>query len=141
MKKGSLKTMKNYYKPLVSYLRSKGIHVSFIPAKDYPSAAMMFVRAEVDAMFSGSGIAGSMILKNIAEPVARPLAKDGTSTYWAVILAPKDSGKFTGNADYFNGKKVAFCSLASAGEVYFYAIGGNRDAAKKKKASSWDSSI
>jgi ABC-type phosphate/phosphonate transport system substrate-binding protein len=133
--------MKNYYKPLVSYLRTKGIHVSFVPAENYPAAAMMFVQAKVDAMFSGSGIAGAMILKKVAKPVVRPLASDGTSTYWAVILAPKGSGKFPGTVDYFKDKKVAFCALASAGEVYFHSLGGDSKTASIVKTPSHGTAI
>ncbi|CAK0745624.1 hypothetical protein CCP3SC15_130002 [Gammaproteobacteria bacterium] len=106
------------FRPLLDYLTKKGINANFVGARDYPSAAAMFAASQVDAMFSGSGIAGSMIIKELAIPEIRPVGANGQSTYWAVILAPKGAAKFTGAADYFKGKKVIFTSLASAGEFY-----------------------
>ena len=96
------------YPPLVSYLKKKGINVVFVETLTYAHAADMFASGKVDAMFSGSGVAGSMIIKSLATPVVRPLGKDGISTYSAVILAHKNAPKFDGAADYFNGKKVVF---------------------------------
>lgn len=110
------------FKPVADYLAAKGIHVSFIPAKDYTAAAYMFSTGEVDAMFSGSGIAGAFIIKELAVPLVRPVDKDGHSTYWAVVVAPKGSPKFNGSAASFNGKKVIFTSLASSGELYFRSL-------------------
>ncbi len=110
------------YRPLADYLNKKGIEVEFIGVPSYPSAAKMFAAGEVDAMFSGSGVAGTMIIKDLTDPLVRPLGKDGFSTYWAVVLASKGSPKFTGSADYFKGKKVIFTSLASSGEFYFRSI-------------------
>lgn len=110
------------FKPLIDYLGKKGIPASFVSARDYFSAASMFSAGKVDAMFSGSGIAGSMIIKELALPEVRPVAKNGESTYWAVILAPKGTPKFTDSTDYFKGKKVIFTNLASAGEFYFRSL-------------------
>ena len=112
------------FKPLLDYLTKKGIQASFVAARDYPAAAQMFSAGQVDAMFSGSGIAGSMIIKELATPVARPVDSDGISTYWAVVIAAKGGAKFTGKADYFNGKKVITTSLASAGEFFFRSLPG-----------------
>lgn len=112
------------FKPLLDYLGKKGVDASFVATKDYPAAAQMFAAGQVDAMFSGSGIAGSMIIKELAVPEARPVGKDGISTYWAVVVAPKGAAKFTGKADYFNGKKVITTSLASAGEFFFRSLPG-----------------
>jgi len=112
------------FKPLLDYLTKKGIEASFVATKDYPAAAQMFAAGQVDAMFSGSGIAGTMIIKELATPVARPVGKDGISTYWAVVIAPKGGARFTGKADYFNGKKVITTGLASAGEFFFRSLPG-----------------
>jgi ABC-type phosphate/phosphonate transport system substrate-binding protein len=84
----------------------------------------MFAGGQVDAMFSGSGIAGSMIIKELSEPEVRPVGKDGHSTYWAVVIAPKGAPKFMGSAEYFKGKRVVLTSLASAGEFYFRSLPG-----------------
>ncbi len=111
------------FRPLLDYLGKKGVMASFQSAKDYPAAAEMFANGSVDAMFSGSGIAGTMIIKGLAYPVVRPVGQDGTSTYAAVIVTPKGGPRFTGSADYFNGKRVIFGALASAGEIYFRSLG------------------
>lgn len=110
------------FRPLLNYFSKNGIDVSFVAAKSYPHAAKMFSSGEVDGMFSGSGIAGCMIIKGLADPVMRPVSSEGWSTYWAVVLAPKSSPRFTQNADYFQNKRVIFCSLASSGEFFYQSI-------------------
>jgi ABC-type phosphate/phosphonate transport system substrate-binding protein len=112
------------YAPLIGYLKSKGIEVALIEVPIYPVAALTFESGKVDAMFSGSGVAGTMMIKGLAKPLVRPLTREGISTYSATVLAPKGSPKFTGSADYFKGKKVIFTALASAGEFYFRSIPG-----------------
>jgi ABC-type phosphate/phosphonate transport system substrate-binding protein len=130
------------FKPLLDYLGKKGIDASFVATKDYPTAAQMFAAGQVDAMFSGSGIAGSMIIKDLAEPEVRPLGKDGVSTYWAVVIAPKGTAHFTGSADLFKGKRVITTGLASAGEFFFRSIPGSKTAgAQILKASSHGAAI
>lgn len=129
------------YQPLAEYFKTKGINMDFVETPNYADAAMMFVTGKVDAMFSGSGIAGTMIIKKVARPVARPLSKDGNSTYWAVIIAPKGSVKYTNSADYFSKKKVAFCSMASSGEFYFHAIGGHKTASEMIRTDSHEAAI
>ena len=116
------------YKPLETYLIKKGITVSFVPAVNYSSAATMFSAGTADAMFSGSGVAAIFIMKDIATPVVRPISKDGSSTYHAVIVAHKGAPKFTGSADYFKGKKVIFTPLASSGEIFFRSIPNSMEA-------------
>jgi ABC-type phosphate/phosphonate transport system substrate-binding protein len=116
------------FKPLETYLASKGIKLSFVEAVNYSAAANMFLMGKTDAMFSGSSIAGIFIMKDLATPLVRSLSKDGVSSYHAVILAPKGSPKFVDNADYFKGKKVIFTALASSGEVFYYSIPNIRQA-------------
>ena len=94
------------FRPLLDYLRKKGVNASFVAAKTYPQAAKMFENGKVDGMFSGSGIAGCMIIKDLAYPVVRPEKSAGWSTYWAVVLAPKGSSRFTQNPEYFDGKRI-----------------------------------
>jgi len=137
-KKGAAKK----FQPLVPYFKTQGVDVSFVGAKNYAAAAQMFASGKVDAMFSGSGVAGSMIIKEVAQPLVRPVSKSGTSTYWAVVIAPKGSPRFTQNADYFKGKKVIFCSLASSGEFYFRSIeGATKVGAEMKKAASHGAAV
>ena len=110
------------YRPLQAYLMSKGINLTFVAAPNYSAAAEMFASEKVDSMFSGSAIAGMFIMKDLAIPLVRPVSKEGYSTYWAVIIAPKGSPKFNGRADYFRGKRVILTPLASSGEIFYYSI-------------------
>lgn len=114
------------YQPLLEYLAKKGLPASFVTANTYPAAADMFARGQVDAMFSGSGIAGAMMIKEVAEPLVRPVNQDGTSTYSAVVIVKKGGTKFTHTNDYFAGKRVIFTSLASSGEFYFRSLGASK---------------
>lgn len=116
------------YQALQEYLGKKGITAVFQGAPDYKSAADMFSTGAVNAMFSGSGVAGVLIIKGQAEPLVRPVSQEGHSTYAAVIVAAKGSPKFTGSADYFNNKRVIFGALASAGEMYFRSLGRSNPA-------------
>ncbi len=110
------------FQPLIAYMKKKGVDIALVGTPNYPTAAKMFAAGEADAMFSGSGIAGTLIIKELATPSVRPLGNDGNSTYWAAVIAPKGSPKFTGSADYFAGKKVMFASLASSGEFFYRSI-------------------
>jgi len=110
------------YRPLIAYLEGYGIETSIVAARSYRDAADLFASGGVDGMFSGSGLAGTMIIKGLADPAVRPEHPDGWSTYWAVVLAPKGSPRFTQDPDYFVGKRVIFCSLASSGEFYYEAV-------------------
>ncbi|MCP4108388.1 MAG: phosphate/phosphite/phosphonate ABC transporter substrate-binding protein [Desulfobacteraceae bacterium] len=130
------------FEPLLKYLIKNGIDASFVSAKSYPAAANMFKDGKIDGMFSGSGVAGCLIIKELAIPLVRPLSKDGYSTYWAVVLAPRGSPVFTQSADYFKNKAVIFCSLASSGEFYFRSLTKNMNAgAEIMKASSHNAAI
>lgn len=112
------------YAPMVAFFASKGIDIKLQGYRDYVDAAVKFEDGRVDAMVAGSGVAGSMIIKGVAYPIVRPVSIDGTSTYWAVILAPKGSPEYTGDADYFTGKRIICSSLASSGEFFARAILG-----------------
>ena len=137
-KKGAAKK----YTPLLNYLKKNGIDGSFVGTKNYDYAAKMFASGKVDAMFSGSGVAGTMIIKEVAYPLVRPVDKKGNSTYWAVVIAPKGSSTYSQNADYYSNKKVIFCSLASSGEFYFRSISGSLDVgATMEKAASHGAAI
>jgi len=110
------------YQPLLAYLKKNGVDATLVGAPNYTAAAKMFTAGEGDAMFSGSGVAGTLIIKDIATPSVRPLTKEGYSTYWAVIIGQKGSPKFTASADYFRGKRVIFCAVASSGEIFYHSI-------------------
>lgn len=123
------------YQPLLEYLAKNGIAASFVAAPDYRGAADMFAKGNVDAMFGGSGIAGTMIIKGLAAPSVRQIPSEGVSTYHAVVVAPRGAAPFSGAASYFDGKRVIFTALASAGEFYFYSLGRSRPAAILRAAS------
>jgi len=130
------------FRPLLNYLIKKGVEASFVAAKTYPQAAKMFAEGKVDGMFSGSGIAGCMIIKGLAYPIVRPVSNTGWSTYWAVVLAPTGSARFTQNAEYFDNKRVIFCGLASSGEFFYRAVRGDKEInAKTLNASSHGAAI
>jgi len=114
------------YQPLLDYLAKKGLPATFVTANTYPAAADMFAKGQVDAMFSGSGIAGAMIIKDVAAPLVRPVGLDGNSTYSAAVIVKKPGAKFTPSNDYFSGKRVIFTSLASSGEFYFRSLGASK---------------
>lgn len=123
------------YQPLLEYLSTKGVTASFVTAPDYGGAADMFAGGKVDAMFGGSGIAGTMMLKGLADPLVRMVPASGPSTYKAVVVAPKGTPRFTGAGAWFDGKRVIYAALASAGEFYFRSLGPSRPQATLKAAS------
>lgn len=106
------------YGPLIELFKTNNIEVKLQGYGNYTDAAVKFAKGEVDAMFAGSGVAGAMMIKKVAYPVLRPVSEDGFSTYWAVVLAPKGSPKFTGDPAYFKDKKIMCSALASSGEFY-----------------------
>jgi ABC-type phosphate/phosphonate transport system substrate-binding protein len=114
------------YQGLLEYLEKNGLPATFVTASTYPAAADMFAKGEVDAMFSGSGIAGVMLIKGVAEPRVRPVTKEGTSTYSAVVIVKKGGARFTGSADYFAGKRVIFTPLATSGEFFYRSLGATK---------------
>jgi ABC-type phosphate/phosphonate transport system substrate-binding protein len=113
------------YRPLLTYLKGRGIDASFVAARTYPEAAELFSSGKADGMFSGSGIAVCMIIKRLANPLVRPVHVEGWSTYWAVVIGPKGSKRFTQDVGFFDNKKVIFSSLASSGEFYFHSLDGS----------------
>ena len=50
------------YEPLVAHLAQTGITVNLIEVPTYQAAARMIASGEVDAMFNGPGIPGSMMV-------------------------------------------------------------------------------
>jgi hypothetical protein len=114
------------YEALSAYLRGANPLLGDIKlriAASYPEAARLFAAGDVEGMFSGSFVASVFIAKGLARPVARPLRANGSSTYRASIVARGGTAAFAGVAD-FKGKRVAFCRLASAGEVFVRSLLG-----------------
>jgi ABC-type phosphate/phosphonate transport system substrate-binding protein len=113
--------------PLLKYFQKNGVEASLVTTKNYIHAAKMFESGQADAMFSGSGVAGIMIIKEVAHPMVRPLSEDGWSTYRAVLIALKGSPRFTKTVDYFKDKRVVYNRLASSGEFFFRSMPGSGD--------------
>ncbi|HWR97209.1 MAG TPA: PhnD/SsuA/transferrin family substrate-binding protein [Candidatus Methanoperedens sp.] len=112
------------YEALGAYLRSANPILGDIKlriAKNYPEAASLFAQGDVEGMFSGSLVASILIAKGLARPVARPLSLNGSSTYRTSIVARQGSAPFSGIAD-LRGKRVAYCRLASAGDVFILSL-------------------
>jgi ABC-type phosphate/phosphonate transport system substrate-binding protein len=110
---------------LKQYLSTKGVDIEVVGFEGYSDAARQFAAGSIDAMFAGSGVAAAMIIKGLADPVARPLGVGGYSTYHAVIIALRGSPPFKGDPRYFAGKRVACAALASSGEIFLRALGKN----------------
>ncbi len=110
------------YAPMQAWLAKKGIDVSIVGFANYSDAAKQVAEGKVDATVAGSGLAGVFLVKGIAIPLARAKGKDGNSTYWATVVAPKGTTQFAG-AKSFEGKKVACSGLASSGEFFVRSLG------------------
>ena len=114
------------YEALSTYLRGVNPLLGDIKlrvAKNYPEAARLFAAGDIEGMFSGSFVASVFIAKGLAKPIVRPLAANGTSTYSTSIVAKEGAAPFAGIAT-FKGKRVAYCLLASAGEVFTRSLLG-----------------
>jgi ABC-type phosphate/phosphonate transport system substrate-binding protein len=109
------------FAPLVPFLQKHGVTATLVGMKSYQDAAQKFAAGEADGMFSGSGVAGTLIIKGLATPCVRPVGADGTSTYWATILAKAGTPAVT-DGKIFDGKKVLCCALASSGEFYLKSL-------------------
>ena len=92
------------FAPLENYLRSAGIEVQFVETADYSAAARMFAERKLDGMFSGSGVAGSMLIKDVAYPLVRPVSQEGHSTYWAA-MSPRRTRRSSTMRQLLQGEK------------------------------------
>lgn len=130
------------FEPLETYLLKEKVQVKFVPFSNYKEAAQLFAQGEVDGMFSGSGVAGALLLKGLVKPLARPIDNQGRSTYWAVVIGRKGEKPFTGDAGYFFNKRVTFSAMASSGEFYYRALPGiNNVGAEASIASNHQAAI
>jgi len=114
------------YETLSAYLRSVNPLLGDIKlriAQNYPEAARLFAAGDVEGMFSGSFVAAVFIAKGLAKPVARPLAANGASAYRTSVVSRQGAAPFGGITD-FKGKRVAYCLLASAGEMFLRSLLG-----------------
>jgi ABC-type phosphate/phosphonate transport system substrate-binding protein len=112
------------YEALGAYLRGANPLLGDVKlriAKNYPEAARLFAAGDVEGMFSGSFVAAVLIAKGIARPVARPVAVSGASTYRTTVVTTAGGAPFAG-LESLRGKRVAFCRLASAGDVFLRSL-------------------
>jgi phosphonate transport system substrate-binding protein len=95
------------FEPLAEYLEQRldmNVRLSVMPS--YDNALTDFVENKLDAAFFGSMTYVLAHARLGVEVIARPVALDGTSTYYGVIIVRSDSKIFS-SAD-MKGKRMAF---------------------------------
>lgn len=81
------------YEPLAKYLSEKiGMKIELIVLTRYGNIVDNFVSMSLDGAFFGSFTYAQAHTLLGVEPLVRPLALDGSSTYYGVIITRKDSG-------------------------------------------------
>jgi phosphonate transport system substrate-binding protein len=81
------------YKPLGEYLPQRtGVDVRFTILSRYGNIIERFTQESLGGAFRGRFPGALAIEKLGVEPIARPVWRDGTSTYWGYIFVEKDSG-------------------------------------------------
>ena len=106
------------YEPLGTYVEEKtGLQIRFTILSRYGNIIDSFVGEKMDGAFWGSFTGALAIQKAGVEPIARPVWKDGTSTYHGYIFVREDSG-IRGTAD-MKGKSVAFVDRATTAGYIF----------------------
>lgn len=106
------------YEPLARYLSQKvGIKIELRTLVTYENIIDQIQSKNLNAVFVGS-FTGAVALKKLnAQPIARPEFLDGTSAYYGLIFARKDSG--INSAQDMKGKAFAFVDKAtSAGWLF-----------------------
>jgi phosphonate transport system substrate-binding protein len=106
------------FRPLQDYLSaSTGVNYRFTVMSSYEDAFMALENGKAQAAILGSSAALLAMERKSGEILGRPLWKNGTSTYRALIIARKDAG-IRSIAD-LKGKRYAFVNqLSSAGWVF-----------------------
>jgi phosphonate transport system substrate-binding protein len=95
------------YEPLAEYLEQRldmNVRLSVMPS--YDKALTTFVENKLDAAFFGSMTYVLAHARLGVEVIARPVALDGTSTYYGVIIVRSDSKIFSSSD--MKGKRMAF---------------------------------
>ena len=106
------------FKPLAAYLSDNlGIQVKLIILSRYGNIVQRIKEQQIDAAFLGSFTGALAISQLGVEPLARPINKDGTSTYFGHIFARKDSG-IKSVAD-MQGKTLALVERATTAGYIF----------------------
>lgn len=111
------KQMKRY-KPLGEYLEEKTKNkINFTILSRYGNIIESFENKKLDGAFWGSFTGAMAIAKLGIKPIARPVNRDGSSTYHGYILVRKDSG-IKNTAD-MKGKVIAFVEKATTAGYIF----------------------
>jgi phosphonate transport system substrate-binding protein len=100
------------YKPVAAYLSRKiGVNIKLTVLPRYGNIIDNFVSSGMDGAFFGSFTYALAHSKIGVEALARPVADDGTSTYYGLIFVRKDSG--ITEAGDMEGKRFAFVDKAT----------------------------
>ena len=109
---------KKRYQPVAAYIRERtGVKIRFTILSRYGDIIDSFTTEKMDGAFWGSFTAALAIQKLGIEPIARPLWRDGTSSYHGHVFVRKDGG--IRNVADMKGKTIAFVERATlAGYVF-----------------------
>ncbi len=106
------------YKPLGEYLQKKtGVQITFTMLSRYGNIIDHFINKKMDGAFWGSFTGSMAITKLGLRPVARPLWKNGVSTYHGLIFVRKDSG--IKSVEDMKGKRLALVDRATTAGYIF----------------------
>jgi phosphonate transport system substrate-binding protein len=110
---------KRRYKALAEYLsRALGMNVRTRILDSYEAVYQEMLTGKVDAAFFGGLSYVVMESKIDVEPIARPVYKDGRSTYRGVIFARRDKG-ISGDVSTWRGKGIALVSKSTTSGYLF----------------------
>lgn len=109
---------KRRYEPIAAFIRERtGVEIHFTILAPYGNIIDGLRTKKMDGAFWGSFTAALAIEQLGAEPIARPVWRDGTSSYRGHIIVRKDGG--IRNVADMKGKTIAFVDRATlAGYVF-----------------------
>lgn len=106
------------YEPIGEYIRERtGLKLHFTILRRYGNIIDSFKAEKMDGAFWGSFTGALAIQKLGIEPIARPLWRDGTSTYHGYVFVRKDSG--IRSVEQMKGKTIAFVDKATTAGFVF----------------------
>jgi phosphonate transport system substrate-binding protein len=109
---------KKRFEPLAAYLsKHLGIPVNLTMLSRYGNVISRMKKEEVDGAFLGSFTGALAITQLNAEPLARPINTDGTSTYFGRIFVKKSSS--INSVSDMKGKTLALVERATTGGYVF----------------------
>lgn len=106
------------FRPLAEYLTKKtGLKVNITILSRYGNIIERFTAEKMDGAFFGSFTGALAVEKLDAEPIARPVNLDGSSTYHGYLFVRKDGG--IKSPEGMKGKKMAFVERATTAGYIF----------------------